>query len=347
MSPISKEFSSKITNMSLWGAFLVVSIHCGFSNSGSGVGWFLDRVFSSGYSQMAVPFFFLVSGYFLAAHVGETGWWGSEIKKRVKSVLIPFFTWSLLYQVLSIPFSLYADSRAGRPLGTSVYILHGDLLSVFGLKWDQWPASVTLWFLRSLFLFALVSPLVLWMLRKAARAWIAILFAGSIALTYAPDPVLGGWSGFCQRFININGLMYFSIGMFARITDVHYHSRRSALVGLVVGLLLLVSNGAMAHFSMPLKLPLACLATPCLMYATWHFMPAAPVPSWLKGTSFPIYLMHPLVLSFWGFVMRYVDGDKTMANLTSWPLAFAASIALANILKRASPVVHRFLFGSR
>ena len=173
---VSQEVSSKIANMSLLGALLVISIHCGYSESESGICWLVHQMFSGGYSRIAVPFFFLVSGYFLATHINECGWWKKETLKRVRSLLIPFFTWAFLYHVLFIPLSIYADYRAGRPFGYNISFLNGNALCVFGLEWDKWPASVPLWYLRALFLFVLASPFVVLMLRKAAKAWFLILF---------------------------------------------------------------------------------------------------------------------------------------------------------------------------
>lgn len=344
---VSQEVSSKIANMSLLGALLVISIHCGYSKSESGICWLVHQMFSGGYSRIAVPFFFLVSGYFLATHINEGGWWKSETLKRVRSLLIPFFTWAFLYQVLFIPLSIYADYRAGRPFGYNISFLNGNALCVFGLEWDKWPTSVPLWFLRSLFLFVLVSPIVAWAVRKCPKCWVLGLFVCSFLMGYAPDPKLGGWSGFCQHVFSINGLMYFSLGMCLRVKDIHFDSRRIAIGAGVVGVLLLVVKGILVYCGVQKYIPLAIIAIPCLMFFTWHFMPTRAMPTWLKGTSFPIYLTHSLFLGYWGIFAKNIGFGESIAKLIAWPMAFIGCIILANVLRKSMPRVASFVFGGR
>lgn len=344
---VSKEVSAKIVNMSLLGALLVISIHCGLSADDAGLCWLTYEVFPGGYSRIAVPFFFLVSGYFLAAHINEFGWWQRETLKRVKSVMLPFLMWALIYQVLFIPLSIYADVRAGRPFGTNISFLNGDALRVFGLVWDQWPVSVPLWFLRSLFLFVIVSPMIVWLLRKMSKLLILVLFSCAIALQYAPDPELGGWSGFCQHVFSISGLMYFSFGMYARMEDIHYGSRRVAIAAAIIGIGLLALNSVIPMIMPQLKISISTFAIPCLMYATWHFMPATSIPKWLKGVSFPIYLAHSVFLGYWGIFSKNVGIDESVAKLIAWPLSFVGCIILANLIRKMAPRAFALLFGGR
>ena len=304
-------------------------------------------MFSGGYSRIAVPFFFLVSGYFLATHINECGWWKKETLKRVRSLLIPFFTWAFLYQVLFIPLSIYADYRAGRPFGYNISFLNGNALCVFGLEWDKWPASVPLWYLRALFLFVLASPFVVLMLRKAAKAWFLILFICTVLLNYAPDPDLGSWSGFFNHVFKVSGFMYFSLGMYLRMSGIRFDSRRIALALAMMGLVLLVAQGMLKFYAVPIDLPFLDFAIPCLMFATWHFMPIRELPTWLKGTSFPIYLTHSLFLGYWGIFAKNIGLGESITKLIAWPMAFVGCIILANVLRKAMPRVASFVFGGR
>lgn len=347
MSCVSKEVSAKIVNMSLLGALLVVSIHCGYSTADSGVCKLVHQVFSGGYSRIAVPFFFLVSGYFLAAHIDVKSWWRRETFKRFKSLIVPFFAWALLYEVLFIPLSVIADYRAGRPFGTNICFLNGNILQVFGLQWDQWPAAIPLWFLRSLFLFVIVSPLLVRVLRRIPILWLVSLYLVSLLMIYAPDPDKGGYSGFFNHVFSISGLFYFSAGMLIRIRNIHYRSRISAIVSMIVGVVLLTVNGFFAYNPISVDIPLIALAIPCLMYATWYWMPSSDLPVALRGISFPIYLAHSLFLGYWGIFAKNLLVSETITKLVAWPMAFIGSIVLSIIIRKTSPSIARVLFGGR
>lgn len=345
---VTKEVSSKIVNMSLWGALLVISIHCGYYVAESGPCWWVSHIFENGYSRIAVPFFFVVSGYFLAGHITERHWWSQETIKRIKSLLVPFFSWAFIYQVVFIPLSIYADIRAGRSFGTSItFFKDVNVLEVFGLQWDRWPSTVPLWFLRALFIYILISPLVIAILRRRPKLWLLTLFVSTILLHYSIDPELGGWSGFIYRVFSIRGLMYFSVGMLARIKDIHYRSRKAANMGIGMGIVLLVINAILdCHFAEP-PIPIIDFAIPCFLYATWYYIPANPLPHFLKGVSFPIYLMHMCVMGYWSVVSKNLDISEDSTRLIAWPLSFVGCIILANLIRRMAPRAFALLFGGR
>lgn len=197
---VSSDFSRKIVNMSLLCALFVVSMHCNFGDIQKPAVWIANKLFQNGISRIAVPFFFVASGYFLSRHIGEEDWWRREIAKRVKTIVLPFAIWALLYQILVAPLCVIANIMAGRPLTANIALLNADWLSVFGLQWDAWPATVPLWFLRALFILVVFSPLIIYLLRKMPRTFLFVLFLGSVLMQYAPDPELGGLSGFFATY---------------------------------------------------------------------------------------------------------------------------------------------------
>ena len=68
--------SAKFANMSLLSAVLVVIIHVFKRNQEFGtVVWWMRQFLGEGVCRIAVPFFFLAAGYFLAKHFNDVGWW--------------------------------------------------------------------------------------------------------------------------------------------------------------------------------------------------------------------------------------------------------------------------------
>lgn len=347
MNRISREFSAKAANMSLLGALLVVSIHCGFAGQPGLWCQTLNLVFSNAIARVAVPFFFLLSGYFLAGHVGEVGWWKRETSKRLRSLMVPFFLWIAIYYILFIPLMMFLDHEAGRALGTTWPYAKYGVLKIAGLKWDDWPAVGPLWFIRALFVYVLVSPVIVKALKLAPKSYLVLLTVGFVALEmFAPDSARGGWSGFLQRFISLQGLLYFSAGLYARLADIHLASKRLAAVSLLIALSLLIANAYIILGGSKSRL-FAYAAVPFLMYGLWTFMPAMELPRALKGVAFPIYLMHFFFIYNWYFISAAQGIKADVARPISWPITVAICILLANALRSLTPKVFSVLFGGR
>lgn len=82
---LTSELSSKFKNMAFIAACLVVLIHSGKAEEQDGSSWWFVQLVTEGVFRMAVPFFFLTSGFFLAQYIDGCGWWRREVKKRVRS----------------------------------------------------------------------------------------------------------------------------------------------------------------------------------------------------------------------------------------------------------------------
>lgn len=141
--------------------------------------------------------------------------------------------------------------------------------------------------------------------------------------------------------------MYFSVGMWLRMKDFHYNSRKTAIIAAIFGLALLVVQIILAHKGISIKPGLSSFSIPCLIYATWYFMPSTSLPEFLKGVSFPIYLMHSLFLGYWGIFVKNVGISDTLGKLIAWPLAFTGSIILAKVIHKSSKRLSGILFGGR
>lgn len=85
---ISQELSDKIANMSFVCACLVVMIHTPFSVGT--IDQFVKYWIGGGVASAAVPIFFIISGFFLGQHINEDGWYGRAVKKRIRTLVIPF-----------------------------------------------------------------------------------------------------------------------------------------------------------------------------------------------------------------------------------------------------------------
>lgn len=143
------------------------------------------------FARIAVPIFFVLTGFFLAKHYPEQGWWKSALKKRLFSLYVPFVIWNAL------------NAAIGCAAGESV-----DAVAIFG--WNPYVrlGCMQFWYLQSVFIYLLLSPVILAALRSRAGA--ALLIAGLAAgwlctfWYYLPLPLalgnymwmaVGSWAG--------------------------------------------------------------------------------------------------------------------------------------------------------
>jgi len=91
--------TEKVGVLSFAFALAVVVIHCSWT-ADSTFGRLLILLFRDTLARMAVPFFFVCSGYFLARHFDEEGWWRREVGKRIFSLGAPYVFWTLALAVV-------------------------------------------------------------------------------------------------------------------------------------------------------------------------------------------------------------------------------------------------------
>ena len=93
---ISVENSNRIKTLSVICTFFVVALHTCANYEVNSLSWYLKTSFEHGVCRMAVPFFFVVSGFFIAVHLNEEGWWLQCVHKRLKTVGVPYLFWSFV-----------------------------------------------------------------------------------------------------------------------------------------------------------------------------------------------------------------------------------------------------------
>lgn len=138
-----------------------------------------DSLFKRGIASVAVPAFFFISGFFY--FYGKT-WgvpaWVKNTRSRVRSLVVPFFLWSALTVAY---FILVYKLGLTRSTVVAERSIADWAKSIFGLTYDEdsmtaFPLLVPFWFVRDLFVVALLSPL--WhLLLKNGKLGLAALFA--------------------------------------------------------------------------------------------------------------------------------------------------------------------------
>ena len=137
---VDSDTSNKMANMGFLCAIFIVLLHSG----------------CGGITSVAVPYFFLAAGYFLAGHIGEVGWWKGEVCKRVRSLLVPMWIWGAC--------SIMVELLLQWGIRLTGYDYHGEQLSFLYRLLRGGGVLFTvnmgvLWFVRMLFFLVVISPL--------------------------------------------------------------------------------------------------------------------------------------------------------------------------------------------
>lgn len=233
-------------------AVMVVCIHSYLPNDGNCFINMLSHVLS----HIAVPLFFLFSGYYFFTGLREWNWeiWGGKIKKRAKTLLLPYLVWILLFVLYSVAPSVFKCLIMGKSFSLIEWFNTNYGFHIF---WDsyQWnldrvdilgnpaissaPILVPFWFIRDLIITVLMTPFMHILLRHRGRgpkylSIIALLCLGVLYLS-SISLIIPGFS--------INAFFFFALGAYCRLNGRSLYCRnRIASIVSVCALLLLFTD---------------------------------------------------------------------------------------------------------
>lgn len=168
-----------------------------------GVTDFIRKLISQGIARLAVPLFFLVSGFFFFLDAnGQT--MVDKLRTRCRTLLLPYIFWTLGF----VTVRLIGQSLPGIAPYCGTIIL-SDLAptalvdAIFGFT--RPPEAYHFWFIRDLMLLMLVSPLLYRVLRFCAWPYLLVLFAVWI---------FGKWPLYIPDVV---GVLFFSLGGYCAV----------------------------------------------------------------------------------------------------------------------------------
>lgn len=324
---------------------------------GGGIGWLIKALFQQGIARIAVPFFFMTAGFFLAKHMDEPGWWPRELRKRVRTLLIPFFLWNLIWLVYATPLTILANWRSGVPLLLGLPHGIGGMLGLFGCSPFSGPFLGVLWFVRFLFILIVISPILCAVVERGRSwAWGIVVLCGIGYLVTRLVDLSTPWEKFWDFGFSPIGVLFFMLGLIFRRYPVEDPLPTwLAPIGLMLTFgAILFEKGAQTHctwgatYAAYAALPLIMLG----IWSVWRLMPAGHWPVWLTSCSFVIYVTHPFVMKFWLGVSNQFAWVSALAgtvwgHLLFWATGVFFGVVLAAFARRFCPRFAALLFGGR
>lgn len=288
----------------------------------------LRRAFSV-FNAVAVPIFFLVSGYLLFSKPLE---YKDSIAKKFHSLFVPFLIWNTIYFLLEIAVSMFFPEYCEPWDGTAI----GLLKYYWGIPMGcALPIYAPLWFVRDLIILNMLS-FVIKIVFDRLNHWLIALLLLVLWLSPVNDQarqsicffcfggLLGyGKSAFVCRKPMIAAALCGIIGLFISISSSNVYLIRIAIMLYVVAIMLFFSRGA------NIKKPLIKL------------MPY----------SFAIYVIHGKLLSIIQRLMVRIFPQTTLVIMLEYlfvPIAvIMGCILLAKILSYISLPLFSVATGNR
>ena len=357
---ISQALSAKFKGISFICAMLVVLLHAYNPSMDSMAGPFhlIGHFLSIDICGIAVPFFFIISGYLLACQIDSGASYSQLVTRRLKSLGLPYLYWCLIYTFTLVAFTIYGNHLAERPLNTNTPLIlpltsWQNPFRLLGFDFSQFPACGPLWFVRNLILLALVSP-ILWAILRH-RGTSLIFLAVLAPFFFVHFTIHRPWWQFWQIGFSFKGLFFFSSGIYLRRFPVPWKPSLAIALSICMVWLLLAWPWGIpknsAFVILHASFPIGCLAL-------WYIYDFLPFRKSLENMhavkySFFIFVSHYAILNML-FCQKSCDLLKkhhVSNELTIYALRFiitaAFSIFLAQILERLAPKLYRALTGRR
>lgn len=183
----------------------------------------LQILLSQGVARIAVPVFFLISGYLFFSKLDKWDWriYGEKLRKRAKSLLLPYLLWITLAIGVEFAIALFRHWLSGGPSPIELLSNYGWGLIYWNcgrhfvsfeenlLGWaipSAYPFDFPLWFIRDLIVLCLFAPVIHWFVRKTHGWILAILYPLYLLQIWIP---LEGFSA--------EGWFFFTLGSTLRI----------------------------------------------------------------------------------------------------------------------------------
>ena len=342
-----KAFSVKARNMSAIAALAVVVIHAGNGDMGSFAAKALHQFLAWGLCTFAVPWFFFASGYFFAGHLDEKGWWRHSLKTRLRTLALPYIMWCSLFVCFSIVINMFFNARAGNALLADL-TLSKSFFCGFGLDISKHPMLVPFWYIRALLVIVLVSPILVYALRRWGWGVPLVIVPAYVYCCGVHNRYAMPWFLFYSPF-PLAGWLYFSVGVLARLDKWECRKCRvPTWLCWAIALPIICVGRLSLYKGLPVVANCLWIASiPILLLGVWRLVPWQAMPSWLVASAFPIYVMHYFFELALESSILPLRSSYLWTYLSRIGVVAIFSIFVANILRTSFPRISGILFGGR
>ena len=314
--------------------------------------WAFSRLATS----WAVPFFFLVSGFwaFKMTNAVFDGY-GRMMAKKVKTLLVPYVLWVVIAGLIGLPLVMFNNHVTHRPLFDRTFLgycgVWGKIDALWGITQLGPRGNMALWFVRSLFIIFLAFPL--WSLLGKLSKWLWVLVGFVCALGF-PMVMIPGLE------VRLGSIGWFLLGLaVAKFSLAERHIPVWIPGVTMVGSLFLIIFFAMEHagylvlpewtvrFTVLIQ-PLGMLFWAGLFDCIWK--EEYTIPDFF-GMTFWIYCLHEVVSAYFRGAGLYLlgksDSVTIMLALVCPVITLIVCIFAGRFVQKLLPKTYGVLTGER
>jgi fucose 4-O-acetylase-like acetyltransferase len=314
---------------------MVVMIHVPIPSMVGSYAWFLSEILSYGICLISVPFFFVISGYFLGRSVphGQTmNWWKRAMKKRIISLFVPYLIFNVLFWLFHHEW-------------TGMVSISEFIFSILGNPF-KYPVLGPMWYVRTLLLYVVISPLILKYINNSGGVIGAYLIGVVYYLLIGNDVGEKIPFSFFKYSFSLPNLFYFVFGVYASKHKVISLTRRHAYLFLGVAILILLGKTYLHFNGMSSSNIWRMVFCPMALIAFWKLCPDFRVSRFMMSLSFPIYLIHYFLLTYMLDLGFRVNSAYSFIFFYLFLLCLTIIVSL--LLKKYLPAsLLKVLFGGR
>jgi surface polysaccharide O-acyltransferase-like enzyme len=255
---MNKFLSNKIKVLSFFLILMVLYIHAGFNNSEIGKFSYLNFVqelISNKIFRLAVPLFFMLSGYLFFVNIIGNHKLKilNKLKSRIKTLFIPYIIGCLFYVLIYL--IIESIPVFSNQINSSIFYMYNQdflltLKDVFFTSQTGKPIAYHLWFLRDLIMLVIISPLLFYGIYYGKYFFPLFILGAGVILSnneeimsyisscfwFSLGGVLASSKNLMQRKININyGLVLFALYILIGLVELFFNLKlHSIIIKLIV-----------------------------------------------------------------------------------------------------------------
>lgn len=346
---VDKDTSRGLMVANLIATILVIAIHYnskGHIQPEDTAGWnYLFQEFTlNGVARIAVPFFAMLSAFFLAAQIENQTRYSAILKSKAKTLLLPYITASTVIFLVATAIQWVTKHNSYQSI-TIASLIQSSTLH---------PISDQFWFLRDLIILIILSPFLLGTKQKKYLTTVLFFFW---VVDYQIFPIFFGW-----YLLSIETLFFFSLGglVFQRRKLLHstINTRmRNKISVLALWIFLIIirvcidpnlNNWYASDYTL-LSIILYKIAILLGIVSLMQFsiyLSSNKLLIYISGLTFFAYLFHLVPLSYMQVVTSQVI-EKKYAFYINYPIALISVFVTAHLLSKFTPKCFSFIAGGR